>query len=179
MTHDVTWITEKELEREIKNKRDEFCWKNNMNILYRRWENEKCQRSEKKNHQGKKWAALKKANSNTSNKIFGEHRRHIFFITSVTRKSDVVVVENNGKEMYKKSVLRLQSFFYCYLVYWLFCSSRCRPWLLCLAQFRDSTHRLNFDIFRLWYSSFKEASNNVLNALLTYFQGSFQNPLAG
>ena len=30
---------------------------------------------------------------------------------SVTRKSDVVVVENNGKEMYKKSVLRLQSFF--------------------------------------------------------------------
>ena len=111
MTHDVTWITEKELEREIENTGDEFCWKNNMNILYRRWENEKCQRSEKKNHQGKKWAALKKANSNTSNKIFGEHRRHIFFITSVTRKSDVVVVENNGKEMYKKSGLRLQSFF--------------------------------------------------------------------
>ena len=42
----------------------------------------------------------KKANCNTSNKIFGEHIRHIFFITCVTRKSDVEVVENNGKEMY-------------------------------------------------------------------------------
>ena len=31
----LTWITEKEQEREIKNKGDEFCWKNNMKILYR------------------------------------------------------------------------------------------------------------------------------------------------
>ena len=31
----LTWITGKELQREIKNKGDEFCWKNNMNILYR------------------------------------------------------------------------------------------------------------------------------------------------
>ena len=53
----------------------------------------------------------KKANSNTSNKIFGEHIRHIFFITCVNRKSYVVVIENNGKEMYKKSVLHVHSFF--------------------------------------------------------------------
>ena len=46
----------------------------------------------------------RKANSNTSNKIFGEHIRHIFFLTRVTRKSDVVVLENNGKEMYCYSV---------------------------------------------------------------------------
>ena len=37
-----TWITEKEREREIKDKGDEFCWENNMKILYRWWENEKC-----------------------------------------------------------------------------------------------------------------------------------------
>ena len=38
-----TWRgwTDKELEREIKNKGDEFCWKNNMKLLYRRWEKEK------------------------------------------------------------------------------------------------------------------------------------------
>ena len=35
----------RELEQEIKNKTDEFRWKNNMKILYWRWENEKCQRS--------------------------------------------------------------------------------------------------------------------------------------
>ena len=28
----LTWITEKELERVIENKRDEFCRKKNMNI---------------------------------------------------------------------------------------------------------------------------------------------------
>ena len=37
----LTWITEKELVREIKNKGDEFCWENNMKILYRWWDNEK------------------------------------------------------------------------------------------------------------------------------------------
>ena len=49
-----TWRgwTDKELEREIKNKGDEFCWKNNMKILYRRWEKEKPARW--------KWAAVKK-----------------------------------------------------------------------------------------------------------------------
>ena len=29
----LTWITEKELEREIRNKRDQFRWKKNMKIL--------------------------------------------------------------------------------------------------------------------------------------------------
>ena len=41
----VTWITEKELEREMKNK-DEFRWKRNMRILQR---DEKMSGSEKKN----------------------------------------------------------------------------------------------------------------------------------
>ena len=50
-------------------------------------------------------------------KAHGEHIRHIFFITCVNRKSYVVVIENNGKEMYKKSVLHVHSFFCCYLVY--------------------------------------------------------------
>ena len=31
----LTWITEKELEREIKNKGDELCCKDNVKILYR------------------------------------------------------------------------------------------------------------------------------------------------
>ena len=54
----------------------------------------------------------KKDNSNPSNKIFGEHIRHIFFITCVTRKSYVVVVENNGKEMYKKKCAARAKFFF-------------------------------------------------------------------
>ena len=29
----LTWITEKELELEIRNKGDQFCWKNNVKIL--------------------------------------------------------------------------------------------------------------------------------------------------
>ena len=29
----LTWMTQKELEREMKNKGDEFCWKKNMEIL--------------------------------------------------------------------------------------------------------------------------------------------------
>ena len=33
--------SDRELEREIKNKGDIFCWKKNMNILLWRWENEK------------------------------------------------------------------------------------------------------------------------------------------
>ena len=44
------------------------------------------------------------ANRNTSNKIFGEHIRYFISIKSVTRlrKFHVVVVQSNGKEMYKK-----------------------------------------------------------------------------
>ena len=33
-------------------------------------------------------------------------------IKRVTRKFHVVVVQNNGKEMYKRSVLHVQSFFF-------------------------------------------------------------------
>ena len=36
----LTCMTEKEPEREIKNKGDEFCWKKTMKILY--GENGKC-----------------------------------------------------------------------------------------------------------------------------------------
>ena len=41
----MTWITEKELEREMKNKEDEFRWNRNMRILQR---DEKMIGSEKK-----------------------------------------------------------------------------------------------------------------------------------
>ena len=34
--------SDRELQREMKNKGDEFRWKKNMKILKRRWENEKC-----------------------------------------------------------------------------------------------------------------------------------------
>ena len=44
----------------------------------------------------------KKMNSNAN----------ISFLKRVTRKFHVVVVQNNGKEMYKKSVLHVQSCFY-------------------------------------------------------------------
>ena len=33
---------DRDLEREIKNTGHIFCWKNNMKILQRRWQNEKC-----------------------------------------------------------------------------------------------------------------------------------------
>ena len=33
----LTWITDKELERVIQNKGDEFRWKKNMTISYRRY----------------------------------------------------------------------------------------------------------------------------------------------
>ena len=61
-----------------------------------------------------KWAAAKKkANRNTSNKIFGEHIGHLFSIKCVTSKFYAVVVQNNGKEKKQKSVLHVQSCF-CY-----------------------------------------------------------------
>ena len=44
----------------------------------------------------------KKANKSTSNKIFGERATFFFSINSVTRKFHVVVVQDNGKEMYRK-----------------------------------------------------------------------------
>ena len=57
-----------------------------------------------------------------------EHVYNISSIKRVTRKFRVVVVQNNGKEMYKKSVLHVQSccFFLsnltyccCFLPFWL------------------------------------------------------------
>ena len=57
-----------------------------------------------------------------------EHVYKISSIKRVTRKFRVVVVQNNGKEMYKKSVLHVQSccFFFsnltyccCFLPFWL------------------------------------------------------------
>ena len=47
-------------------------------------------------------SAKKKVNRNT----------YISSIKRVTRKFHVVVAQNNGKKMYKKSVLHVQSFFF-------------------------------------------------------------------
>ena len=70
----------------ITDKGDEFCWKNNMP-----GETSKV----------KMIGSEKKANKNTSNKIFGE-RATFFFHNCLTRKFHVVVVQDNGKEMYRK-----------------------------------------------------------------------------
>ena len=43
-----------------------------------------------------------------------EHVYNISSIKRVTRKFRVVVVQNNGKEMYKKSVLHVQSCCFCF-----------------------------------------------------------------
>ena len=40
-------LKEKKSDRKLKNKRDEFRWKNNM--IYRRRENKKCERTKGKN----------------------------------------------------------------------------------------------------------------------------------
>ena len=54
----------------------------------------------------------KKANRNTSNKVFGKNIRHFFSIKCLPRKFYVVVVQNNGKEIYKKvSAARAKLFF--------------------------------------------------------------------
>ena len=90
---------EKELERERKNKGDIFCWRNNMKF---------CSGGEKmrnaSGHQGeneRQWK--KKVNKNTY---------EISSVKRVTRTFHVVVVQNNGKEMYKKGVLHVQSCFF-------------------------------------------------------------------
>ena len=54
-------------------------------------------------HQGEnEWQRKKKVNSNANN---------ISFLKRVTKKFHVVVVQNSGEEMYKKSVLHVQSCF--------------------------------------------------------------------
>ena len=45
---DVMWLTEKDLQREIKNKGHQFCWRKIMKIWTGQWENEKNASS----HQG-------------------------------------------------------------------------------------------------------------------------------
>ena len=45
-------------------------------------------------------------------KKVSEKTHDIFSIKRATNKSHVVVVQDNGKEMYKKSVLHLQSCFF-------------------------------------------------------------------
>ena len=47
-----------------------------------------------------------------SEKKVNDNMYGIFSIKSF-RKFHVVVVQNNGKEMYKKSVLHVQSYFFC------------------------------------------------------------------
>ena len=79
---------EKELERDSKNKGDIFCWRNNMKF---------CSGGAKmrnaSGHLVKMSDSGKKSGKNTYN------------ISSLKH----VVVQNNGKEMYKESVLHLQS----------------------------------------------------------------------
>ena len=38
----LTWITGKELERDINNNGDQFRWKKSIKVIYQRYENEKC-----------------------------------------------------------------------------------------------------------------------------------------
>ena len=64
----LTWITEKELERVIENKGDEFRRKKNMEI---RSGGEKMRRAS--GQQGERERQWKKANMNTGNKILGKH----------------------------------------------------------------------------------------------------------
>ena len=86
----LTWITEKELEREIKNKGDQFYSAG-----------EKMRNAS--GHQGENEWQRKRVNWNAYK---------ISSIKRVTRKFHFVVVQNNGKEMYKKSVLHVQSCFF-------------------------------------------------------------------
>ena len=65
----LTWITEKELERVIENKRDEFCRKKNMKIQSgcETMRNASGQQSENV----RQWKI--KANMNIGDKILGKH----------------------------------------------------------------------------------------------------------
>ena len=76
----LTWITGKELERELNNNGDQLRWKKSIKVLQQRFENEKCQRGYQKNR-------------NTS----------ISSVKRVNRKVKVnLFPQNNGKEMYQK-----------------------------------------------------------------------------
>ena len=103
----LTWIADKGLERVIENKEDEFCRKENMEILSggEKMRNASSQQGENE----RQWKI--KANMNTGNKIFGKHIRQFPHKNNVTRKFDVVVVQNNGKGR-QKSVLHVQICFF-------------------------------------------------------------------
>ena len=53
-----------------------------------------------------------KVKMSASEKKVNENTYDISSIKRVTKKFHVVVVQNNGKEMYKKSVLHVQSCFF-------------------------------------------------------------------
>ena len=81
---------EKELQRDRKNKGDIFCWRNKMKF---------CSGGEKmrnaNGNQGENERQWKKKKVN-------KNMYEISSVKRVTRKFHVVVVQNNGKEMYKK-----------------------------------------------------------------------------
>ena len=63
----------------------------------------------------KKWEVLAATNvkmSDNEKKKVNKNTYEISSVKRVTRKFHVVVVQNNGKEMYKKSVLHVQSCFF-------------------------------------------------------------------
>ena len=96
-----------DLEREIKNKGDIFCWKNNMKF---------CNGGDKMRNASGHQCKVKMSGEKKSER---QNLRHSLYIKRVTKmflpsfwKFHVVVVQNNGKEMYKKSVLHVQSCFF-------------------------------------------------------------------
>ena len=75
----LTWITEKELERVIENKRDELCRKKNMKIQSggQTMRNANGQQGEREGQ----WKI--KANMNTGDKILGKHIRQLLHKNNV------------------------------------------------------------------------------------------------
>ena len=57
-------------------------------------------------------AATKVKMSGSEKKKVNSNANNISFLKRVTKKFHVVVVQNNGEEMYKKSVLHVQSCFF-------------------------------------------------------------------
>ena len=90
----LTWITEKELEREIKTKGDQYRWtKNIKNFIaaVRKRGNASCSC-----HHGENKRRRKKQSEQ-------EHTSFWKFLA--------VVLQNNGKEIYKKNVLHVAAKF--------------------------------------------------------------------
>ena len=92
----ITWITEKELERVIVNKRDAGISleekHENLVAAVRKWEMLAASKE-------RQWAAVKKTESDQEQqKVI----QQFLLKKCVTRKFHVLVVQTNGKEMYKK-----------------------------------------------------------------------------